>query len=339
MRVQDIEIPYAEDRDFKYKLFEKLPALITYFVLALPIILSLFNPVWAAYFIIFYIVLWFIKAVVMAVRSLQGYNRMQRARKLDWLSLLKDVDNPEEAVKKNFSAKWGRIHKTNLESYLKQDQKRLQSSEIIQAVIMAFSNEPYEILDLTVQSLIKNKWDSKKHTVRFIGYEERNGKATKENAERFVKRYKNKFLHIQAVGHPDKVPGEVSGKGSNMSHAAKFMDAWFRKKKIDAERVIVTTIDSDNRPDPAYFAALTYSYILAKDRLHKSFQPIPMFFTNMWHAPTMMRIIATGNSFWMVISSTRYTFKAVEAAEKLNIKLVKTDDIRKEDNGSKRKDN
>ena len=36
----------------------------------------------------------------------------------------------------------------------------------------------------------------------------------------------------------------------------------------------------------------------------------------------------------MVISSTRYTFKAVEAAEKLNIKLIKTDDIRKEDNGN-----
>lgn len=35
----------------------------------------------------------------------------------------------------------------------------------------------------------------------------------------------------------------------------------------------------------------------------------------------------------MVISSTRYTFKAVEAAKKLNIKLIKTDDIRKEDNG------
>ncbi len=37
----------------------------------------------------------------------------------------------------------------------------------------------------------------------------------------------------------------------------------------------------------------------------------------------------------MVISSTRYTFKAVEAAEKLNVKLVKTDDIRKEDNEKK----
>jgi len=32
----------------------------------------------------------------------------------------------------------------------------------------------------------------------------------------------------------------------------------------------------------------------------------------------------------MIISSTRYTFKAVEAAKKLNIKLIKTDDIRKE---------
>ena len=32
----------------------------------------------------------------------------------------------------------------------------------------------------------------------------------------------------------------------------------------------------------------------------------------------------------MIISSTRYTFKAVEAAEKLNIKLIKTDNIRKE---------
>ena len=32
----------------------------------------------------------------------------------------------------------------------------------------------------------------------------------------------------------------------------------------------------------------------------------------------------------MIISSTRYTFKAVEAAEKLNIKLIKTDDMGKE---------
>ena len=32
----------------------------------------------------------------------------------------------------------------------------------------------------------------------------------------------------------------------------------------------------------------------------------------------------------MIISSTRYTFKAIEAAEKLNIKLIKTDDMGKE---------
>jgi hypothetical protein len=36
-----------------------------------------------------------------------------------------------------------------------------------------------------------------------------------------------------------------------------------------------------------------------------SFQPIPMFTNNIWDAPAPMRVIATGNSYWMLIQGLR----------------------------------
>ena len=36
-----------------------------------------------------------------------------------------------------------------------------------------------------------------------------------------------------------------------------------------------------------------------------SYQPVSLFFNNIWDAPAPMRVIATGNSFWNIVSSMR----------------------------------
>jgi hypothetical protein len=67
----------------------------------------------------------------------------------------------------------------------------------------------------------------------------------------------------------------------------------------------VTTLDADNRPHPGYFAYVAYEYIVNPFRKHRSFQPIALYFTNIWDAPAPMRVIATGNSFWNITVSMR----------------------------------
>lgn len=71
------------------------------------------------------------------------------------------------------------------------------------------------------------------------------------------------------------------------------------------DQVVVTTLDSDNRPHKNYFAALTYTYSLCPEPKYISFQPIVMYTNNIWDAPALMRVIATGNSFWNIILTMR----------------------------------
>ena len=61
--------------------------------------------------------------------------------------------------------------------------------------------------------------------------------------------------------------------------------------------MIVTTLDSDNRPYPSYFDYVSYEYLVRPNRERLSYQPIALYFGNIWDAPAPMRVLATGNSF------------------------------------------
>ena len=79
----------------------------------------------------------------------------------------------------------------------------------------------------------------------------------------------------------------------------------YKNIKYESKNVIVTTLDADNRPHKRYFDYLTYEYIVHEDRKRLSYQPVCMFTGNIWDVPAPMRVIATGNSFWNIISSMR----------------------------------
>ena len=85
-----------------------------------------------------------------------------------------------------------------------------------------------------------------------------------------------------SVMHPADLPGEVKGKGANISYAGKHVAQLLRDQGEDFSKIIVTTLDADNRLHPSYFANLTYYYCLTEDRKKRSFQPLPLFYNNIW---------------------------------------------------------
>ena len=64
--MRSIEIPQPDERDWRYRALEILPGALTWTILALPIILSLINPRLAAYFVITFLLVWFVRALAIA---------------------------------------------------------------------------------------------------------------------------------------------------------------------------------------------------------------------------------------------------------------------------------
>ena len=114
------------------------------------------------------------------------------------------------------------------------------------------------------------------------------------------------FHTFLTVKHPKDVPDEVIGKGANATFAGKHLREWLKTHpEIESDNLIISTLDSDNRPDKSYFSYVAYEYIVRPNRNHLSFQPISLFLNNIWDAPAPMRVVATGNSFFNIIMSMR----------------------------------
>lgn len=298
--MKSIEIPYNSEKGRRYRLFEMLPGILTWFTLLLPITLSIFNPNLTVFFILAYFLLWFVKAIGLNIRSIQGYKILQKHQKLPWAQMLDDLINGKASQPDKHIPTW---HYENLRR-IQEEPTPIAAKDIVHAVVIATYNESREVLEPTIKSVIASDYDMTK-VILVLAYEERGGEQVEIQAKQLIDDYKDQFMHAIAVKHPADMPGEVVGKGGNITYAGYELQKFTEQKGLDPLSVIVTTLDSDNRPHPKYFAALSYVYAVTPDPLHVSYQPIPMFTNNIWDAPAPMRVIATGNSFWNVVLSVR----------------------------------
>lgn len=296
--MKDIEIPLQREKTRTYRWLERLPAMLSWSLLALPFVLSLINPTAAAFFILAYLLLWFARGVGLNLRVVQGYNTMKQHEKLPWTKMLEDVENQEATVRR--VPKW---HARNIDR-LQIMPAAVKPSETIHAIIIAVYNETREVVAPTIEAVLASSYDMK-NVALIIAYEERGGERVHEQSQELIKTYGKKFLFAEAIQHPDGLPDEVVGKGGNITYAGRKLQKILEKKKIDPLRVLVTTLDSDNRPHPNYLPALTYTFCLCPEPKLISFQPIPIFTNNIWDVPALMRVIATGNSFWNLVLSLR----------------------------------
>ncbi|MFT4532559.1 MAG: hypothetical protein ACI9T8_000583 [Candidatus Saccharimonadales bacterium] len=291
------EIPLQKEKDSKYRFFEILPGTLSWSILFLPITLALVNVGLAATFMIGYLLLWFVKAVALNLRAVQGYRVLEEHQKLDWEALIKDLDQ-EDVEGKKFP-KWHYDNKRRQAD----NPNGIFSDEIVHAVIVATWNEAREILKPTLEC-VKDSLYNKKKMIVLLAYEDRGGEAVEKQAMQLMSEYKNVFMVSKAVKHIDQ-PDEVVGKGGNITAAGRELQKIVEEQGINPRDVLVTTLDADNRPHKSYFAGLSYVYAVCHDPKYMSFQPIPMFTNNIWDAPAPMRVIATGNSYWMMIQGLR----------------------------------
>lgn len=298
MNKLDLEIPYPKDRGFRYRFFEALPGALSWTILILPFVLSLISPFLTVFFIIGYLLLWLTKSVGLDIRAYQGFKTIREQKKLPWLDMLDDVRTG--VINAKGTPQW---HANNLQR-IKETPVPIKPENIINILIVATYNETTAVLEPTIKSILASKYDMKK-VILVLAFEERGGEEKEKQSYELIKEYGDNFMYAVAVKHPKDIPGEVIGKGGNITFAGREIAKYIEKQKIDPMNVIVTTLDSDNRPDHNYLAALSYVYSVCNDPINTSFQPVPMFTNNIWDAPAPMRVIATGNSFWMVVSSMR----------------------------------
>jgi hypothetical protein len=296
----DLEIPFEKDRHGHYRFFEILPGALSWTLLFLPLILSFINVTVAVFFVLFYLLIFFARSLGYSARAIAGYRTMKKHMKLDWQGLAADIDAGEVGHSPIERPKW---HLDNLKR-LHRREHNFTPDQLTHAVIIATVNESREVLEPTIQAVLAADYDSRK-MILVLAYEGRAGRPAEQRILELLDLYKDKFGHAMAVKHPAGRPNEIIGKGSNITYAGRKLQKYLAEADIDPSTVLVTTLDSDNRPDRRYFAALSYLFCVVPKPLRASYQPLAMYTNNIWDAPTLMRVVATGNNLFYIVGTQR----------------------------------
>ena len=305
--MQDIEIPWANQRGKVYRLFEMVPGLLSYSLLLAPIVLSIFNPTWVAYFLLTYVLIWVFKAIALSSRLFQGYHKMRQATRLDWWRMVQDLATPAKALKhpqKPVNALHA-YHYQTLAAVKARGGLDIKPDQVIHAVVIATYNEPPDIINPTIEYVANNSGVNRNNTALFIAYEQRGGPKKAKQTQASLERYRHHFMHAEAIEHVLDTSDEIPGKGSNATYTGLRIKAWAEEQGLDPSHVLVTVLDADNRADINYFACLTYTYLLATERKYKSYQPISLYINNIWDVPAIMRLSATANTYFHTANSMR----------------------------------
>ncbi len=292
-----------------YRFFEMLPGMISYSMIILLFVLSSISPVLGSAYILLIVIIMFVKAIGVAFRVVQGYNMVRRGMNVNWLKRLEELEDPEASYdklagthKKEYAYN---EHLTNLCMMAAAEEGYFpKPSEIYHAVIITMYNETLDVLVPTLDSVVATTYP-KERMIVVIAYEERGGEAGELVAKTLEKNYKDKFGAFILAKHPADIPGEVVGKGGNITNAGKVLKKFVKEKGLRYRDVIVTTLDSDNKPHKCYFDQVAYEYIVHEDRKRLAYQPVSIFTNNIWDAPAITRVVACTNSFWNLICTMR----------------------------------
>jgi len=92
--------------------------------------------------------------------------------------------------------------------------------DLYHLIILPTYKEPYVIVKESLTSLINSGYDPRKLIV-VLATEERAKEQGEEIRQLALKDFNNKFFKFLETIHPQDIPGEIAGKGSNESWAGK----------------------------------------------------------------------------------------------------------------------
>lgn len=256
-----------------YRSFEILPGFLAYGSLGLLVLLSFIKPFWVAVFIIAFDLYWLIRIAYFYSHLAAAFSMMKKIKKINWLERL--------------------------------EKEKLNWKEIHHLVILPFYKEGKEVIRPTIEALVNSNYPAREKMIVVLASEERAGEDAQKIAEEIKNEYEDRFFRFLTTVHPKDIAGELAGKGANTAWAGKKAKELIDQIKIPYENIIVSSFDIDTVVPADYFNRLTYVYLTAEDRLHASFQPVPLYFNNIWEAPFLSRIAAFSTTFWALLNQER----------------------------------
>jgi hypothetical protein len=262
------EISNHRDRRI-YRFLELQPGVFAWLTLAAVVAASYWLPTAAAVFIIGFDIYWLVKTVYLSVHMNHSFRLMRANQRRNWIGELAGKD-------------WHRLH---------------------HLVVLPMASETYEVVRESFSALTKTTWPLDRMVV-VLTTEERIP-AGREIARRIADEFGGRFARFIATEHPGGIAGELKGKSANATWGAKKAVTEFDALGIPHEDVIVSTFDVDTVAPPDYFACLAWHFLTAEHPQRSSFQPIPVFTNNIWHAPSFARVFAFSTTFWQMIQQAR----------------------------------
>ncbi|MFH1308897.1 MAG: glycosyltransferase family 2 protein [Patescibacteria group bacterium] len=293
MKKEYLQIGFSGDLSNKkdkrlFRFLEIMPGVLSLGTLALFVFLSWHKPVWVAVFIIIFDIYWLLKTLFLSFHQQSALKKLKKNLKTDWIKKLNELSD------------WKNIY---------------------QLIIFPMYKEGIEIVRPAFKSLIDSNYPLNNFIV-VLALEERAGEQPKQVAEQIKKEFGDKFFKFLITIHPKDIQGELAGKGSNETWAAKKAKKLIDELNISYENVIVSSFDIDTQVYEQYFACLTYHYLTCKNPLQSSFQPIPMYNNNIWDAPAISRVVAMGATFWYSIQQVRSERLATFSSHSMSFKAL-----------------
>ncbi len=284
------------------KFLEKIPATVSWSILLFPLLFAWQAPVAVAFFLLAFVYLWFFRTVEYIVFLGYSYYKYKKVLAKDFQKKLSFWE----------TGKWSSSEKLSAEQKVREEKRDFQKkkgvflapSKVKHIVMVATCGEPIEVLRDTIESIAESDFDMKKVVV-VLAREARMEPESLELSTNLQNEFSGKFWKFESFAHPDGIAGEVRGKGGNITHAGREMTKILEKEGEDLGNFLVTTLDADNRFHPEYLNSLTLKYVETLDRQKASYQPLPLFFNNIWDVPVINRMIAISGGFWHMVESAR----------------------------------
>lgn len=269
----------------KRRFFEIVPGAAAWLTIILMVVGSWRLPTAVAVFIILFDTYWFLKTAYLFLHLRSAFRMLRENVKVNWFAKLDTVATSDGAS--GF---------------------RLQASgnwrDLSHLVIFPMYREPYEVVRESIERILSSNYPMGQLVV-VLATEERGGAEAQATAERIRVEFGGRFRSFLVTTHPENLPGDIPGKGSNEAWAGREAVQLVDRLGIDRRRVLVSVFDIDTQVAPEYFGRLAYVFLTAKDPYRAIYQPVPFYFNNIFRASALSRVRAFSSTFWEMMQQVR----------------------------------
>ena len=188
-------------------------------------------------------------------------------------------------------------------------------------IFLPLYNEGFEVVESSLNSFLASSYPASKIYLVISG-EGRKLEHWQKIQKLISENYSGKFADLIFYTHPDNLPDEIPGKGSNIHHAEMEFKKYADARGWDYADIIVSIFDIDTIVHPQYFAHLSYLYCKHPRPERSSFQPLTLYNNNLWQSPAVLRIMAFGTSFWMLFSLARLDNLITFSSHSMSFKAI-----------------